>query len=147
MKGNKQTLRRRVVVKCAADPMPSCQMGTCEGTKKAAQATHTLNYKEARLWTKPGRKMYDVSQTTQEVVQTADVSVAQQAQATSTSDSSYTVTKTVRNIVTDDTSSTGGVTTSSQQYTTTQVDGYAPASANPYEVPYEEEYTSTTVSY
>ncbi len=149
LKGNKQTLRRRVVVKCAADPAPACQMGTCKTAEKTTQtATGTLNYKAARLWTKPARKMYQASsQTEQTVVQPVEVSMADQAQASSTSSSSYSVTKTVRNVVTDDTSS-NTVASSSEEYAPLPADagGYAPAAVtnNPYDMPYEEEYTATT---
>lgn len=153
LKGNKQTLRRRVVVKCSADPAPACQMGTCKAAaKQAVTATATaLNYKAARLWTKPARKMYNISsKAIEEVAQTAEVSVQDQAQASSTSSSSYTVTKTVRNVVTDDTSAASGVAASSEEYAPLPVDagGYAPATANnPYDMPYEEEYTETTTTY
>ena len=151
LKGNKQTLRRRVVVKCAADPEPSCQMGTCKPVEKAAKST-VLDYKEARLWKKPARKMYDgvITQTVQEEVQPLKTSMAaQQMESSSTSNNSYTVTKTVRNVVTDDTSSTSGVASSSEEYTSlTNVGGNVPVAVNnPYEVPYEEEYTETVTTY
>lgn len=134
LKGNKQTLRRRVVVKCAGDPTPNCQKGSCDSSGK-------LDYTAARLWKKPARRTFEcLSLTDTEVVDAAvDVSVAQQATAASTSDNSYTVTKTVRNVVTTDTSSASGVSASSE--------GYAPAANNPYDVPYEEEYTATTTTY
>ncbi len=146
LKGKKQTLRRRVVVKCAADPAPACQMGTCKTGAKTAQTQGILNYKAARLWTKPGRKMYNISFETKAapvVTETAEISRADQAQASSTSDSSYTVTKTVRNVVTDDTSVNNGVAASSEEFVS-----YAPVTPNnPYDMPYEEEYTETTTTY
>lgn len=150
LKGNRQTLRRRVVVKCAADPVAACQMGSCASSDKKSQTTGVLNYKAARLWKKPARKMYSgASETEQVVVQTAQEetvgNVQSQGQVSSTSNSSYTVTKTVRNIVTDDTSSAGGVSSSSEEYVSTE--GYAPVTTNnPYEMPYEEESVAT-VSY
>ena len=59
LKGQKQTLRRRVIVKCA-------DQKTCDGTcsTKAAEKKQekaepaALDYKAQRLWTKPGRTMY-----------------------------------------------------------------------------------------
>ncbi len=150
LKGNKQTLRRRVIVKCAADPAPACQMGSCN-TKKA-QISNALNYKAARLWTKPARKMYNISSVTatRAEVQPVEVAMEDQAQASSTSSSSYTVTKTVRNVVTDDTSSSSGVS-SSQEYEQlpTDMGSYtqAPLPNNPYDMPYEEEYTETVTTY
>ena len=151
LKGNKQTLRRRVIVKCAADPAPACQMGTCKPAEKTATAAATsLNYKAARLWTKPARKMYQVAPeiTTQEVVEVTQVSVTDQAQTQSTSSDSYTVTKTVSNVVVDDTTSASGVASSSEEYAPLPANagGYAPAN-NPYDMPYEEEYTETTTTY
>ncbi len=145
LKGNKQTLRRRVVVKCAADPAPACQTGTCPVAKATAQAT-SLNYKSARLWTKPARTMYSQNVVQKTVVAPQTQAATEQEQVASTSNSSYSVTKTVRNIVTDDTSSSTGVAASSDEYTTlsTEVGGYSPATSNPYDVPYEEEYTATT---
>lgn len=56
LKGEKQTLRRRIVVKCSEQKTGSCQTGSC-----AASASDELcpdcNYKSARLWVKPGRTM------------------------------------------------------------------------------------------
>ena len=148
LEGNKQTLRRRVIVKCAADPAPSCQMGTCNAGKTASAATTALNYKAARLWTKPARKMKEASLTvSQAVVQPVEVSMADQAQTQSTSSGSYTVTKTVRNVVTDDTS-TSGVSASSEGDASLSVnmEGDIPVN-NPYDMPYEEEYTTVTTTY
>lgn len=144
LKGNKQTLRRRVVVKCAADPTPACQMGTCSASVKTQQTTGVLDYKAARLWTKPARKMYDVSAQTVQVTQLAEVSVEDQSKASSTATSSYTVTKTVRNVVTEDTSSTGAVASSVEDTVSMDVQD---VSNNPYDMPYEEEYTTTTTTY
>ena len=144
LKGNKQTLRRRVIVKCAADPAPSCQMGTCKQAT-AVQSTGTLNYKAARLWKKPGRVMYPGNKQVAAEEMAAAV-VTEQADTASSNSSSYTVTKTVRNIVTNDTTSSSGIASSSEEYAPLPADagGYAPAANNPYDMPYEEEYTETT---
>ncbi len=146
LKGNKQTLRRRLVVKCnEAKTFGACEADTC---KTKQEKTDSLNYKAARLWIKPGRKMKEVSvvQTTVEPV----VSRQEDAQASSQVSNSYTVTKTVRNIVTqDDTPATSASVSSSQEYAPLPADagGYAPAEVptaanNPYDMPYEEEYTN-----
>ncbi len=63
LKGNKQTLRRRVIVKCA-DAANTCD-GSCatkkvEAVKTVAAETTELDYKNPRLWNKPGRKMMKV---------------------------------------------------------------------------------------
>ena len=144
LKGNKQTLRRRVIVKCAADPAPSCQMGTCKQAT-AVQSTGTLNYKAARLWKKPGRVMYPGNKQVAAEEMAAAV-VTEQADTASSNSSSYTVTKTIRNIVTNDTTSSSGIASSSEEYAPLPADagGYAPAANNPYDMPYEEEYTETT---
>lgn len=136
LKGNKQTLRRRVVVKCAAEEAPACQTGSCK-EKAAAASKTTLNYKAARLWVKPGRVMR------QEVSAVSEQTVNTQAVSKETSSDSYTVTKTVRNIVTEDTGASSGVS-SSIEYAPMPVGGYAPApapapeAASPYDIPYEE---------
>lgn len=151
LKGKKQTLRRRVIVKCAADPAPACQMGTCKTVEKTGATKENLNYKAARLWTKPARKMYNTAleaKSVQTVTESVDVAMADQTQSSSISDSSYTVTKTVRNVVTDDTSVNNGVSASSEEVLTTETTGYAPVTPNnPYDMPYEEEYTETTTTY
>ncbi len=79
LKGKKQTLRRRLIVKCAEQT--SCT-GTC-GAKKVSTSDE-LNYKTARLWTKPGRKMGKVA--------TATATAGKAAQSTSTSEATKTVT-------------------------------------------------------
>lgn len=52
VKGEKQTLRRRLVVKCS-EQTGSCKTGTCAADEQCP----TCNYKTARLWKKPARKM------------------------------------------------------------------------------------------
>ena len=153
LKGNAQTLRRRLIVRCAADPVASCQMGSCAASKKGTHAA--LNYKSARLWTKPGRVMRGtevvIQSTIVEEIQPGAVAeqvVEETSVGNSTDSSSYTVTKTVQNIVTDD-NSTG--TAAATPYAPLPVDagGYnvaAPVNAvdNPYAMPYEEEYTEVS---
>lgn len=145
LQGNKQTERHRVVVKCAQDtPVGSCQMGSCAAKQQTKEVT-TLNYKSARLWKKPGRVMNDGKTTKQEVIEKQEIvekqeDLTQQAAAvsTQTQDNTYTVTKTVRNIVTDDNTPLTTDTTSASSSSSTQVDGMG----NPYAMSYEEEYTT-----
>lgn len=129
LKGKKQTLRRRVVVKCA-DAVNSCE-GTCPVKKEAAAEQKELDYKAARLWVKPGRTMV-APVTKQAAASTASTS-------TSTSSSTYTKTVNTTTIVQDDDGSdplAGTVAGSA----TAQPYG-APADSlpvnNPYDMPYE----------
>ncbi len=148
VKGNKQVVRRRVIVKCAADtPTGSCQAGACPAAKTTSQNT-VLDYKSARLWKKPGRIMRDAQAEVLET-QTAQTVGSSQTQAVSTAaaDNTYTHTKTVRNIVTND--NTPAETVSSTSYVSEE---YGPAAdyattqtrsvSNPYDMPYEDEYTA-----
>lgn len=76
LKGEKQTLRRRVVVKCN-DQTAACQ-GICGTVKKekAAETAQELDYKAARLWVKPGRTMKNQAAKTETVsTATADDTV------------------------------------------------------------------------
>ncbi len=152
LKGNKQVLRRRVVVKCNEEKPTtgSCQAGKCPVVATAAKSA-VLNYKSARLWKKPGRVMRDGTMQEEvkvvvDVEEQAPAVVNEQATATSTQDTTYTHTKTVRNVVTTDTAPAQTVTTSSYvteelgpngAYTSTEV-----VNSNPYEMPYEDEYTA-----
>ena len=142
LQGNKQTERHRVVVKCAKDtPVGSCQMGSCAAKQQTTSTVTTLNYKSARLWKKPGRVMNDGKTPKQEVVEEKEdltEQVSTTGAATATQDDTYTVTKTVRNIVTDDNTPLTTDTTSVSSSSSTQVDGMG----NPYAMSYEEEYTT-----
>lgn len=55
LKGEKQTLRRRVVVKCSEQKKTSCSAGNCGAAD--GELCPKCNYKTARLWVKPGRTM------------------------------------------------------------------------------------------
>ena len=161
LKGEKQTLRRRLIVRCAPDPAPSCQMGTCPGSKKNAQSV-TTGYKASRLWKKPGRVLHcdacaksveqkEVVEVKENIVQPVEHSMDEQAQATATDSSSYTVTKTVRNVVTGDSAVGTQSTVALQEYEPLPSDagGYSATSSvsavdNPYGMPYEEEYTEVS---
>ncbi|MBP5616442.1 MAG: hypothetical protein J6X06_01410 [Elusimicrobiaceae bacterium] len=150
VKGNKQTLRRRLIVKCnGTASLGSCETGTCNVKATAKKAT-ALNYKAARLWKKPGRVMGGVAKevVVEQKVEEVAPAVQEHSTATSTSSNTYTVTKTVRNIVTDDNSSSSTTTTSSYSDAYAPLPpadaGYIPATANPYDMPYEEVYTETS---
>ncbi|MGN0025328.1 MAG: hypothetical protein ACI351_07880 [Candidatus Avelusimicrobium sp.] len=57
LKGEKQTLRRRVVVKCSAQKKTSdCKTNSC-AAKSSDDLCPKCNYKTSRLWVKPGRTM------------------------------------------------------------------------------------------
>ena len=99
VKGKKQTLRRRIVVKCSDQVTATCD-GTCSSCNtscgvKAAEKTDGLNYKAERLWKKPTRRMYTKKATPKPVVK-------QEAQAVE--DNSYTETHKETTIVVKDNS-------------------------------------------
>ena len=150
--GDKQTLRRRIIVKCNGDtPLGSCEAGKCQETTKTVSTTQktALNYKSARLWKKPGRIMRD-GEFKEEVVAQQEVAQGnreEQGAAASSSTSTHTVTKTVRNIVVDDHTPATTTTTSSYSSYEAMPSGSASYSSstetmtnNPYGEPYEEEY-------
>ena len=56
LKGEKQTLRRRIVVKCSEQKTGSCQTGSCSASA-SDELCPNCDYKSARLWVKPGRTM------------------------------------------------------------------------------------------
>ncbi|MBR4355641.1 MAG: hypothetical protein IKP96_03625 [Elusimicrobiaceae bacterium] len=139
LKGVKQTLRRRVIVKCADQGTVTSCTGTCRKQAVEKKVTN-LNYKAARLWTKPGRKMNTVK----------EVAVAEtKADSSSSSASTSTYTKTVNTttIIQED-DGTDPLPASSSTTTTTvntlpagapypTADEILPAN-NPYDMPYEE---------
>ena len=161
LKGEKRTLRRRLIVRCAPDPAPACQMGTCPGSKKETQVAAS-NYRASRLWKKPGRVLHcdacaknveqdEIVEVQESVTQPVERSMNEQANVPATDSSSYTVTKTVRNIVTGDSSVGTQTETTLQEYEPLPSDagGYSSASSvsavdNPYGMPYEEEYTEVS---
>jgi len=137
LKGEKQTLRRRVVVKCSDQKTDSCQTGTCQA-KAADDLCPSCDYKTARLWVKPGRTMHSASapvQTEQTVTNTVNT--------TNTTTTTTTVTNTV-NVIGADTPDTlsdplaGDIAPLPQEpaggYQTPQD---VPVN-NPYDMPYEE---------
>lgn len=66
LQGQKQTLRRRVIVKCSEQKVSaatsSCNTASCQ-TAAADELCPNCNYKASRLWVKPGRTMKAVQQT------------------------------------------------------------------------------------
>lgn len=66
LKGQKQTLRRRVIVKCSEQKVTSSSSTTCNTASCQTAAADELcpkcNYKASRLWVKPGRTMKAVQQ-------------------------------------------------------------------------------------
>ncbi|MBR2392373.1 MAG: hypothetical protein IKA93_02235 [Elusimicrobiaceae bacterium] len=58
LKGEKKTLRRRIVVKCSEQKTSTCSTGSCSTKKDSSEELcPKCNYKTARLWVKPGRTM------------------------------------------------------------------------------------------
>lgn len=55
LKGEKQTLRRRIIVKCSEQKTNACKTGSCPAASD--ELCPSCNYKTARLWVKPGRTM------------------------------------------------------------------------------------------
>lgn len=136
VKGKKQTLRRRIVVKCS-EQVVAAETSTCVNqccntcNAKAAKVVEGLDYKASRLWTKPRRKMY---------TKKAEPKAAVQKQAEVVEDNSYTETERVTNIVVNDTSAPSVSTTTEivtgpddtiQSYETTTTT-YGGVDTNPY---------------
>lgn len=156
--GNKQTLRRRVIVKCSAqekqeaecdkacaasctEACTSCKTA-CLTKKDTLVDDSTLNYKAARLWSKPKRKMGGYARKAAVHKEEAVATVAAEDTAVSTT------TKTVNNTTIiqeyDDTDPLLGANTTTTATTTTQAAAY-PATDdellpvnNPYDMPYED---------
>lgn len=104
VKGKKQTLRRRIVVKCSeqtvtaeatccANSCGTCATNTCGCGVKAVAVKEGLDYKAARLWSKPGRKMY---------TKKAEPKAAVKKEAEVVEDNSYTETERITNVVVND---------------------------------------------
>ena len=88
LKGQKQTLRRRVIVKCSEQKTATCTTGTC-GAKAAASSDNLCpkcNYKTARLWVKPGRTMGATSVASETQPAAEPEQPAQPAETTQTPD-------------------------------------------------------------
>jgi len=138
LKGNKQTLRRRVVVKCNSQQSDNITAfcGVKETPTQQAVVAKELDYKTERLWKKPARKMGG----TKAATATATAQSTAATSETSSGSSTYTHTKTVTNIVTEDNSAPVTTTTS----TVSAEDAYygdMPAeipTTNPYAQPYDD---------
>lgn len=142
-KGNKQTLRRRVVVKCSAQQKQVAECAkacadcekTCTANAAAVVETAQLNYKATRLWSKPKRKM---------AVKKAPVAAAHVETAQESHEAVSTTTKTVKNTTIvqeyDDTDPLLGntTTTTSQTGSVVATDDEILPMNNPYDMPYED---------
>ena len=124
LKGNKQTLRRRVIVKCA-DTKNSCD-GSCHATEPEQQTV--LDYKTARLWKKPGRTMG--KPTVKQTVQTAT------SVTNDTSSNSYTKTVNTTTIIEEDNGAEPVAPVNSPATSYPTPDEVLPMN-NPYDMPYE----------
>ena len=158
-KGNKQTLRRRLVVKCNSSQSDNItafcgvkEPETSVQAIKVSTVTKGLNYKSARLWTKPRRTMGGTAAANAKatVKAAAKSTAASTASSTASAEESntYTYTKTVTNIVQEDTSLPATTTTTR---TVSSSDSYyedVPAdlsfSTNPYASSSYTEKTTTT---
>ena len=145
LKGQKQTLRRRVIVKCSAQKKTSsysCTTSACKAKVTGDELCPSCNYKTDRLWTKPTRTMGAAHEVAEQPVET-------QAQAATAPATDVTAPAPV------DTPDTLGGTAypSAQQsyspYDTpadAQSNGTQPSTApvnNPYDMPYEDYNTGS----
>ncbi len=152
LKGQKQTLRRRIIVKCteqkAASASSSCNTSACQ--KAAAdELCPNCNYKASRLWVKPGRTMKAVSEESAPAAQTAADPYAMPAAAdpyampTNTADP-YAMPDTVNNAAYSVDPAAAAYAPAQQAYTAPQgntATSAAPAEMpvnNPYDMPYEQ---------
>lgn len=130
LKGEKQTLRRRVVVKCSAQKKTSdCKTNSC-AAKSSDELCPKCNYKTSRLWVKPGRTMGApaAAKTTVEV----EEEVSSSPVATSTT----TTTTTVTNII-EEVDANGAPQQPLQESNPYQNAEPMPVN-NPYDMPYED---------
>ncbi len=151
--GNKQTLRRRLVVKCNSSQSDNitafCGVKEPETSVQAIKVTtvtKSLNYKSARLWTKPRRTMGGTAAAKAKTTAAAKSTAASTAASASSAEESntYTYTKTVTNIVQEDTSLPATTTTTR---TVSSSDSYyedVPADLTTTTNPYATSYTETT---
>lgn len=138
-KGNQQTLRRRVIVKCSEQTTSACT-GTCRA------ATGELNYKAARLWKKPARtwpKAQTVAKAASEEVATDDTVASVQNTDTSYSKTTTRVTNIHEDVsATDDGTGLPAAAPATVPGTPTGTaapDAPLTPAANPYEMPYEDD--------
>ena len=154
--GNKQTLRRRLVVKCNSSQSDNitafCGVKEPETSAQAIKVstvtqTKSLNYKSSRLWTKPRRTMGGTAAA--KAKSTAKAAAKSTAASTAASTASaeesntYTYTKTVTNIVQEDTSlpatTTATRTVSSSDSYYEDVPADLSITNNPYAMSYTEQ--------
>ena len=154
LKGQKQTLRRRVIVKCseqkATSASSSCNTSECQ--KAAAdELCPKCNYKASRLWVKPGRTMKAVAQEPAAAQQPADpyampVSSADPYAMPASSADPYAMPDTLTNGAYTGTAPVAGQATAPAQQGYAAPQGTAQNSAapaelpvnNPYDMPYEQ---------
>ncbi|MBO7191028.1 MAG: hypothetical protein J6V32_02875 [Elusimicrobiaceae bacterium] len=130
LKGKKQTLRRRVIVKCS-EQKKACTDNSCGAAK--TKTADNLDYKAARLWVKPGRTMR-----AEEIIEQTTTS-EETVQAGNTTTTTKTVTTTT--IVEQD---NGSAPVSGDSALSALTPSDYPASLealpdnNPYDMPYED---------
>ena len=149
LQGQKQTLRRRVIVKCSEQKVSaatsSCNTASCQ-TAAADELCPNCNYKASRLWVKPGRTMKAVQQTAPAAAQPAATETDPYAMPDTLAPASTDIPDTL-----DSTTGTAAATPayapiadSQQPYAAPQgtaANSSAPAELpvnNPYDMPYEQ---------
>lgn len=149
LQGQKQTLRRRVIVKCSEQKVSaatsSCNTASCQ-TAAADELCPNCNYKASRLWVKPGRTMKAVQQTAPAAAQPAATEMDPYAMPDTLAPASTDIPDTL-----DSTTGTAAATPayapiadSQQPYAAPQgtaANSSAPAELpvnNPYDMPYEQ---------
>lgn len=127
LKGEKQTLRRRVVVKCSAQKKTSnCKTDSC-AAKSSDELCPKCNYKTPRLWVKPGRKMGAPA---------ASVASKRNSSSSAVSETTTTTTTTVTNIV-EEVDSNDAAQPAIEETNPYQNAEPMPVN-NPYDMPYED---------
>lgn len=126
LKGEKQTLRRRVVVKCSAQKKTSgCNTGSC-AVNSSDELCPECNYKTPRLWVKPGRTMGAP----------AAAKVSSKASSAPVSVTTTTTKTTVTNIIEEEDPNVAAQP--SLQETNVYQDADSLPVNNPYDMPYED---------
>ncbi len=121
LKGEKQTLRRRIVVKCSDQKTTSCKNGACAVSDELCPK---CNYKTARLWVKPGRTM--------------GASQAKAAPAAADSSSSVTTTTTVTTVIEEEAPAAMEQAMPQPGYPYQDQNPEPLPMNNPYDMPYED---------
>ena len=143
LKGQKQTLRRRVIVKCTEQKSASsagCSTGSCQ-VAVGDELCPACNYKASRLWVKPGRTMKAVEPETTSVP--SEEVAYSQADSYSMPDGSADIPDTLGGMPADAVGQSYAPASANQPYNAPAGTGQSAAPAelpvnNPYDMPYEQ---------